>query len=94
MSLSPAERSARSRRAALIRHARGGTNTGPARAAFFKQFLDKVDPGGVLPEGERIDRAKALRKAYYADLLLKTLAARRRKREEREAARKALEVSP
>jgi hypothetical protein len=79
--LSPAERSAQSRRAALIQKARGRVNTAPGRAAFFQQFLDKVDPDGVLPEGERIERAKALRAAYYADLLLKALASRRRKRE-------------
>ncbi len=78
---SPEERSARARRASLIGHARGRTNTGPARAAFFVQFLRQVDPDGVLPERERIKRAKALRKAYYAQLLLKSLASRRRKRE-------------
>jgi hypothetical protein len=81
--LSPAERSAQSRRASMIGHARGRTNTGPARAAFFAQFLKKVDPDGVLPEAERMKRAKALRKAYYAELLLKALAYHRRKREEK-----------
>lgn len=81
MSLSPEQRTAQSRRAALIRHARGGTNTGPARAAFFQQFVDQVDPERVLLERERISRAKALRKAYYAGLLIKSLASRRRKRE-------------
>lgn len=80
----------------MVQRAKGRHNTAPGRAAFFQQFLDKVDPESILPEGERIKRAKALRKAYYADLLRKALAARRRKREERESAQKALieEVSP
>lgn len=94
MPFSPAERSAMTRRHALIQHSKGRTNTAPARAAFFAKFLHEVDPDGVLPEAERIKRAKALRKAYYAELLLKALAAHRRKREEKEAAKKALEVSP
>jgi hypothetical protein len=90
--LSSAERSAQSRRAALIQKAKGRVNTAPGRAAFFQQFLDQVDPDRVLPERERIERAKALRKAYYAGLLLKALAARRRKREAQMATWQAAEV--
>jgi hypothetical protein len=81
MPLSPAERSAQSRRAALIQAARGRHNTAPGRAAFFAKFLAQIDPD--LPEAERIKRANALRKAYYAELLQKALAAHRRRREER-----------
>jgi hypothetical protein len=90
-SLSAAERSARSRRAALIQAAKGRTNTAPGRAAFFAQFLKKVDPDGVLPEAERIKRAKALRAAYYAELLQKALASHRRKRDAKALA-KALQA--
>ena len=81
MPLNPAERSAQSRRAALIQAARGRHNTAPGRAAFFAKFLAQVDPD--LPEAERIKRAKALRKAYYAELLQKALASHRRRREEK-----------
>lgn len=88
---SPAERSVQSRRASMIGHAKGRTNTGPARAAFFAQFLQKVDPDGVLSEAERFKRAKALRRAYYAELLLKALASHRLRREEKARAR-ALQV--
>jgi hypothetical protein len=88
---SAAERSAQARRASLIGHARGRTNTGPARAAFFAQFLQKADPGGVLPEAERIKRAKQLRRAYYAELLGKALASRRRKREAKALAQAMLQ---
>jgi hypothetical protein len=84
MPLSPAERSAQSRRAAHIQAAKGRHNTAPGRAAFFAKFLAQVDP--TLPEPERIKRAKALRKAYYAELLLKALASHRRRREEKERA--------
>jgi hypothetical protein len=83
VTFSPEERSAQSRRASMIGHAKGRTNTGPARAAFFAKFLLEVDPDEVLPKVERVKRAKALRKAYYAGLLLKALASRRLKREEK-----------
>ncbi len=91
MPLSPAERSAMTRKHALIQHSRGRTNTAPARAAFFAKFLHEVDPDGVLLEGERIKRAKALRKAYYAELLLKALASHRRRREEKTRTQQQLE---
>jgi hypothetical protein len=53
--------------------------TAPAREAFMGRFEREVDPEGVLPERERAQRAEAARRAYYAELALKSLAARRKR---------------
>jgi hypothetical protein len=53
--------------------------TAPAREAFMGRFEREVDPDGVLPERERAQRAQAARRAYYAELALKSLAARRKR---------------
>lgn len=37
----------------------------------------QVDPDGLLPAGERVRRAEAARKAYFARLALKSAKARR-----------------
>lgn len=53
---------------ALSVHARGLTNTAPARAAFEEKFRREVDPDGVLDPAEldkRIAHAKSL---YYTRL--------------------------
>jgi hypothetical protein len=39
--------------------------TAPARAAFLKRFETQVDPGGLLPEGERLRRAAYARRAHF-----------------------------
>lgn len=52
--------------------------TAKARVAFENRFLEKADPEGVLPEAERARRAASLRKAYYANLAVQSLQARRR----------------
>ncbi len=77
--LSPAERSLRGRMGAYVVHARYDPRqtTAPAREAFLRRFLDEVDPGRVLPERERLRRAAAARKAYFARLAY--LASRRRR---------------
>lgn len=54
--------------------------TKAARQAFAERFLDLVDPKRELSDGERLRRAAAARKAYYARLSMKGLAARRAKR--------------
>lgn len=81
MSLTPTERSMRARLAAHTLHARGGTNTAPARAKFEERFLDEVDPHRVLPESIRFARAGHARKAYFTRLALKAASSRRAKRE-------------
>ena len=77
--LSAIERSIRGKIAAYSLHAQGLTNTGPARKAFNQKFLDEVDPERTLPENERLRRATAARKCYYARLTLKSAQTRRRK---------------
>jgi hypothetical protein len=42
--------------------------TAPGRAAFWKRFLDEVDPDRELTEDERTRRALKARQQYYADL--------------------------
>ncbi|MDZ7677039.1 MAG: hypothetical protein U5K29_00630 [Acidimicrobiales bacterium] len=58
-------------------HAGGGTNTEPARAAFLERFEAEVDPDGALTPEERARRAEHARKAYFADLALRSAKARR-----------------
>ncbi len=53
--------------------------TANARAAFLARFEDEVDPDRELPEGERLRRAQAARKAYFAALAYKSAVARSRK---------------
>ena len=43
------------------------------------RFEREVDPDGVLPERERAQRAEAARRAYYTELALKSLVARRKR---------------
>lgn len=43
---------------ALTTHARGHTNTGPARLALLAKFDREVDPNNTLDPGERERRAK------------------------------------
>lgn len=78
MSLTPAERSLRSRIAAHTLHAKGGTNTTAARAAFLDRFDREVDPDGILEPAERARRAAHARSAYFSRLALKSSQARRR----------------
>lgn len=53
--------------------------TAKARATFLARFAEKVDPDGSLSPEERERRAVAARKAYFAQLALKSAQARRRK---------------
>lgn len=85
MPLTPTERSLRASLAAHVMHARGGTNTEPARKAFDRRFLDEVDPDRVLDPAERHRRAAHARKAHFKKLALKSA----RARSERAAARRA-----
>ena len=83
MPLSPTERSLRSSIAAHTLHAAGGTNTAPARQAFYDQFVDQVDPERTLPEAERAKRVAHARTAYFKQLALKSAKVRRERSERR-----------
>lgn len=54
--------------------------TAPARAGLQARFERQVDPNGVLDPVERAKRAESARKAFYADLTRKSIAARRRRK--------------
>jgi hypothetical protein len=76
MALTPEQRTLRAQMGAFRLHAQGKTNTGPARKAFDDRFLNEVDPDRLLPEEERIKRAKAAKSAYFKGLALKSSMAR------------------
>lgn len=89
MSLTSHERTMRSQLAAHQKWA--GTEdpssaTAPARAAFMQRFERDVDPDGELPPAERARRADHARKAYFAELALKSATSRRKAREARQQA--------
>ncbi len=75
------ERVLRARIAAYSLHAQGGTNTAPARRAFLSRFLAEIPID--LPEGERLRRAAAARRAHFSKLALKSVQARRRRAQRR-----------
>ncbi len=79
MAMSPQERSLRGRIGAHALHARYGRAelTAKARAKFLERFLDELDPDRVLPEDERLRRAKHARSAQFSRLALKSAKARR-----------------
>lgn len=84
--LTPTERSIRSTVGAHISWANTENRTArtePGRRAFNDRFLTEVDPEGVLPEAERAKRAANARKAYFAQLALKSAKSRRRAKEAR-----------
>jgi hypothetical protein len=83
MPLTPAELSLRGQKAA---HTSWGNTrnrtarTAKGRKAFEDKFLEKADGD---PQ-----RAESLRRAYYADLVFKSVQARRRRREAAQEARR------
>jgi hypothetical protein len=56
--------------------------TGPARQAFLRRFEEEVDPEHKLPEAERLRRATAARRLYFAKLALRSAQARRTRKGE------------
>lgn len=71
-----------SREGALTSWANTGdrqSRTKPGRDAFLARFEREVDPGGVLPESERIERAALLRRAHMLRLSRLSAQARRGK---------------
>lgn len=75
--MTPAERTARARVAALSMHSQGKTNTTKARAAFLARFEASVDPERRLSDRDRIIRAEMARKAYFAKLARRSAQKRR-----------------
>lgn len=49
-------------------HARGLTNTGPAREALERTFERMVDPAGILTEQEREQRVRHAKSLHYSKL--------------------------
>ena len=58
----------------------------PAHDAFMQRFIDEVDPHRELPEPERLRRAEAAKKAYFARLALKSAEIRTAKAASRKVA--------
>jgi hypothetical protein len=54
--------------------------TAPARQAFLDRFDREVDPDGVLDVAERGRRATNARRAYFAELGLRSAQARARRK--------------
>ncbi len=52
--------------------------TQKARETFLERFEREVDPNHELPEEERAKRARAARKAYFANLARRSAQARRK----------------
>ena len=77
--VTPEQRVLRARLAAHTMHARGATNTAPARRAFDQRFEDEVDPNRELPAAERAKRAAHAKSAYMARLSLAAVKARQAK---------------
>jgi len=66
--MSPEQRSLYGRMGAATLHARGLTNTGPAKRASDQRFLDQVDPEGILKPEERQKRASHAKTAWMLHL--------------------------
>lgn len=75
----PEQRVVRARIGAYAMHARNDPRetTRAGRAAFLARFEREGDPDGVLSEEERLRRAVAARRAYFARLALASSRARR-----------------
>lgn len=54
--------------------------TAPARKAAEARFGRQVDPDGVLDPLVRAQRAESARKAYFAELALKSVQSRRKRK--------------
>lgn len=52
-------------------HARGLTNTGPAREALERKFIEQVDPSGMLEPVELEKRVRHAKSLYYQRLAQK-----------------------
>ena len=78
MTLDPAARTLRARIGAYAMHSKHPiekTTRGGLDAAW-QRFILQVDPDGLLPEPERLRRAKAAQRAHMARLALRSRQAR------------------
>lgn len=83
MSETPAERAMHSRAASHHRWSLEGDRaaaTSKARAGLTAKFEREVDPDNRLDPIERAKRVESRRKAFYADLTRRSLAARRKRK--------------
>jgi hypothetical protein len=80
--MTPSEMALRGRIGAYVVHAKYDPRetTAKARKAFMARFDDEVDPERKLPEAERMRRAEAARKAFYARLAFKSAQTRAKKK--------------
>lgn len=85
--LTPAERSLRARIGAYRMHALHDPRetTRAARDAFWRRFVHEVDPHRILSEQERLRRAAAARRAYFAQMAYRSARRRRQRRRSRRA---------
>jgi hypothetical protein len=69
-SFDPADMALRGRIGAYVTRSRHDARetTRAARAAFLARFEHAVDPDGVLPEAERLQRAEAAKRAHFTRL--------------------------
>jgi hypothetical protein len=81
--MTPEERRLRGRIGAFAQHAQHDVKetTKSARAAFIARFLDEVDPDRVLDDDERNRRARAALSAHMSSLALRSVKARRSRRD-------------
>lgn len=89
--MDPIERSMQMRLAAHVSWANTSdrqARTEKARKAWNDRFEKQVDPDGVLPEAERRQRAESARKAFYAEMSLRSVQARRIKKQLAEEAKR------
>ena len=78
----PADRVLQARLAAHVLHSKVDSreHTKPARAAFDQRFYDEVEPDRSLSEDERCRRADHAKKAYFIELAIKSVQARKARR--------------
>lgn len=89
--MDPSERSMQMRMAAHISWANTSdrtARTAPAVQARRERFERLVDPDGVLPEAERKQRAESARKAHYTEMALRSVQARRLKKQAADEAKR------
>jgi hypothetical protein len=79
LTFDPAEMARRGRLGAQVTHARHDPHslTAAARAAFLARFEQEVDPDGVLPDPERLRRARQALRRHMTRLALQSAEARR-----------------
>jgi hypothetical protein len=58
--------------------------TAPGRAAALSRFERQVDPLGILPEAERLQRAEHAKKAHFTRMAYLSAAARRARKAQKQ----------